>query len=267
MKPRERQVEIVSRLRALQRELTVEELAEFFSTSSLTIRRDLDTLIQEGFILRTHGGCLLRSGPEAAFQKRLADNYELKAAIGRAAAGEVRSGQVILIDDGSTTYHLASNLEGKEGLIVYTNSLAFIPQVSHFPSVRLCILGGEYHPDRKFLGGSIAEWVLDMLEFDIVFVGVDAVDDSGRCLAIDPVVARLTQLMLKRARRKILLADHTKAGARSYAAYGSLRDFDLWITTPGLKARYLSHFREMTKIIEAPLGGTKSASNRDSRLS
>jgi len=253
LKPRERQTDIVARLRSLQREMSVDELAQLFSTSALTIRRDLDCLINEGLILRTHGGCVLRSAPESSFQKRLAVNYPLKAAIGRAAAEEVRPGQVILIDDGSTTYHVAANLGNRGGLTVYTNSIAIIPVVSRFPQVSLRILGGEYHPDLKFLGGSITEWILEMLEFDLVFVGADALDDGGRCLVSDPVVARLTQLMLKRSRRRILLADHTKAGARSHAAYGNLREFDLWITTAGIKSRQLGHFREMTRIVEAPI--------------
>ena len=265
MKPRDRQTEIVARLRALQREMSVAELAELFSTSALTIRRDLDRLIGEGLILRTHGGCVLRSISEPSFQKRLSVNYPLKVAIGHAAAEEVRPGQIVLIDDGSTTYHLAANLGDRGTLTVYTNSIAILPVVSRFPQVILRILGGEYHRDLKFLGGSITEWILEMLEFDLAFVGADALDDGGRCLVTDPVVARLTQLMLKRSRRRVLLADHSKVGARSHAAYGNLWEFDLWITTAGIKSRQLGHFRNMTRILEAPVteGGRSLAEKRD----
>ncbi len=251
MKPLERQIQIVARLRAMQREMSVEELAGLFSTSALTIRRDLDRLIREGQILRTHGGCVLRSTAESPFQKRLSVHYPLKAAIGRAAATEIQRGQVILIDDGSTTYHLAANLGEIGNLTVYTNSIAIIPVLSRFPLVLLRILGGDYHRDLKFLGGSIPEWILERLEFDQAFVGADAVDADGRCLVSDLVVARLTQLMLKRARRRVLLADPHKAGGSSHAAYGNLRDFDLWITTAGMEPSRLDHYRNMTRILEA----------------
>ncbi len=254
MKPLERQIQIVARLRALQREMSVEELAALFSTSPLTIRRDLDRLIGEGQILRTHGGCVLRSIAESPFQKRLSVHYALKAAIGRAAAAEVQRGQVILIDDGSTTYHLAAGLGEVGALTVYTNSIAIIPLISRFPQVLLRILGGDYHRDLKFLGGSIPEWILERLEFDQAFVGADAIDADGRCLVGDLVVARLTQLMLQRARRRILLADHTKVGGSSHAVYGSLREFDLWITTAGLEPIRIAPFREMTRILEAEAG-------------
>jgi len=46
VKPEKRQQEVVSLLRALQRELTVEEIATHFGTSTLTVRRDLDSLVK-----------------------------------------------------------------------------------------------------------------------------------------------------------------------------------------------------------------------------
>ena len=56
MKLKRRQQQILSQLRALQSELSVEELTEKFAVSKLTIRRDLDQLEKEKVVLRTHGG-------------------------------------------------------------------------------------------------------------------------------------------------------------------------------------------------------------------
>jgi len=58
-----------------------------------------------------------------------------------------------------------------------------------------------------------------------VFVGADGVDVEGVCCVRTPEVARLAQVMLKRATRRFL--DHTKAGERGYVKYGALNDFDL----------------------------------------
>ena len=176
MKPRQRQQQILAQLHALQSELSVEELAKKFAVSFLTIRRDLDQLEAARVILRTHGGCVLRTSVESAYQNRVALNFELKQAIGRAAAKEVKSGDVILINDGSTAFHLAPHLGHLEKLSVHTNSLAVIPVVARFPGVRLYILGGEYDPEMRFVGGSVTEQALEALQFDIVFLGTDAVD-------------------------------------------------------------------------------------------
>ncbi len=261
MKPEERQQEIVSLLRAMQRELTVEEIALHFGTSQLTIRRDLDCLVENHVILRTYGGCVIRNTLGAAYQKQVGRNFKLKQAIGHAAAQLVKSGEIILIDDGSTTFHLASNLESRAPLTVVTNSIAVIPEVSRFPGIQLEVLGGSYNRETNFLGGSLSERVLESLYFDAVFVGADAVDETGHCLVRASDVARLTEVMLKRAKHRFLLADHTKAGAHSHVTYGTLADFDLWVTTVGINAKRMKVYNKLTTIREVECAGTNVDNN------
>jgi len=248
MKPKQRQEQILAQLYALQSELTVEELAKRFTVSSLTIRRDLDQLEVDRVILRTHGGCVLRATIESAYQKRVALNFELKRAIGRAAAKEMKDGDVILINDGSTAFHLAPHLGRFEKLFVHTNSLAVIPVLGRFPGVHLYILGGQYDPKMNFIRGSMTEQALEALQFDIVFLGADAVDARGNCLVSDPDDARLAEVMLRRGTRRILLADHTKVGAKSHVTYGQLTDFDTWYTTPKITPLQLRQFNQMTTV-------------------
>jgi DeoR/GlpR family transcriptional regulator of sugar metabolism len=251
MQPENRRQQILDRLRALQQEWKINDLARALGVSTLTIRRDLEVLAAAGTIIRTVGGCMAMArvnNPD--YQQRVANNFEKKAAIGRAAAREIKAGEVVIINDGSTTFHLANCLGQCGKITVYTNSIAMISEFSRFPDVKLCILGGEYHPDMFFLGGSIMERVLETIDADIVFVGADAVDSSGRCLAVDHDTARTAQVMLRRARRKILLADDTKINVQSRVAYASLRDMDLWITTPGIPRPLLQKFRRYTIIRE-----------------
>jgi DeoR/GlpR family transcriptional regulator of sugar metabolism len=248
MQPKQRQQVILAQLHALQSELSVEELANKFAVSTLTIRRDLDRLERDKTILRTHGGCVLRTSVESAYYKRIALNFELKQAIGRAAAKEVKAEDVILINDGSTPFHLAPHLSRIGKLFVYTNSLAVISVLGRFPSVRLYILGGEYNPEMQFIGGSMMEQALEGLRFDTVFLGADAIDAKGNCLVSDPDVARVTEIMLRRGSRRILLADHTKVGARAHVVYARLADFDTWITTPSIVPVQLRQFSQQTNI-------------------
>jgi DeoR/GlpR family transcriptional regulator of sugar metabolism len=248
MKPKQRQQQILSQLRALQAELSVEELAEKFTVSELTIRRDLDQLEKEKAVLRTHGGCVLKTSIGSSYQQRVAINFELKQAIGRAAAKEVKADDVILLNDGSTPFHLAPHLGQVGKLFVYTNSLAVLSVLSRFPAIRLYILGGEYNSQMQFIGGSMMEQILEGLEFDSVFLGTDAIDGKGNCLVSDPDVARLTEIMLRRGSRRILLADHTKVGAKGHFIYARLSDFDVWYTTPGISPVQLRQFSQETKV-------------------
>jgi DeoR family fructose operon transcriptional repressor len=248
-----RQERILSRLRAMQTELTVEQLAQTFGVSALTIRRELDQLERRGMIIRTHGGCIGRTAVESAYHRRTALNFELKEAIGRAAAEELDSARTVLINDGSTTFHLATRLHGQSGLSVYTNSIAMVRELSRSPEIRLYVLGGEFDRDLYLLGGNLTELVLESLYFDLVFLGADAIDASGACLVTTLAEARLTQVMLRRGKCKILLADHTKCQAESHATYARLSDFDLWITTPGIPEDLAREFEKLVVIKEASL--------------
>jgi DeoR family transcriptional regulator, fructose operon transcriptional repressor len=247
---RDRQADIVARLRVLQTELSVEDLAREFQVTPLTIRRDLDQLEQEKLIVRTHGGCLLRTSLESAYHRQAALNFELKKAIGKAAGEELKGAKTILISDGSTTFHLAAFLPARGTLSVYTNSIAMVGELARHPEISLFILGGQFDRNLYLLGGNLTEMVLESLHFDIVFLGTDALDSDGSCFARSLTEARLTKIMLGRGRRKVLLADHTKTSAHSHAGFARLSDFDLWITTPGIPPDLLRQFRKLVEIKE-----------------
>lgn len=245
MKTHDRQQRILERLRAEEREWRVEEIAEDVNVSPITVRRDLEALAKQGAVLRTYGGCLYagRMMKDAGYHRRVSTHYDLKRAIGRKAAQSVRPGESLLLDDGSTCFHVAAQLREVRPLSLYTNSMTVVAELSGQPGVKVILLGGEYDAERQHLGGPPTEWILERLQFDRVFLGADAVDAEGRCLVHSSVVARTAQMMLKRARIKVLLADHTKCGASAHAAYARLSDFDEWITTPGIAPRLRKQVR------------------------
>lgn len=252
MKPKDRQQEILSYLQAMQREFPVEELAEILHVSPLTIRRDLDVLSTEKAIVRTYGGCISAgmSAIENEYYAKVANNYELKQAIGKAAARHVSPGNVILINDGSTTYHLASHLEGIANLTVFTNSIQMIPALVRSGNTILYVLGGKYIAGLNHLSGSLTEQILETMSFDIVFLGVDAIDPEGGCFSNTPEDARLAQVMLRTGRKKILLADRTKFHTVSFFRFAMISDFDLFITNKGEEKAFSKEFKNMTMIQE-----------------
>lgn len=237
----------------MQTELRVDDLASMLRVSPLTIRRDLEQLAADGRIIRTHGGCIAagRAALESEYHSKVAQNFPLKQAVGKAAAEEVRPGSVVLVNDGSTTYHVAAHLEEKAPLTVYTNSIAMITDLGRIPGITLYILGGRYNRELYSLQGSLTEQLLEGQQFDLCFIGADSITPEGQCMVVTPEEASLTRAMLRRARRRVLLADHTKCGGPGYYAYGTLKDFSLWITTPGIAPDLFTAYRAMVEIKEA----------------
>ncbi len=251
MKIQNRQVKILEILRAMQRIVTIEEFIKILGVSGITIRRDLQELEEKKAIIRTHGGCMLagRLAMETEYHKRVAINFELKRAIGERAAQEINDGDIILIEEGSTAFHLSTHLSNFKSLSVYTNSLALISELSRLPNVTLNLLGGVVNIDQYSVSGYITESMIEHIRFDKVFLEVDALDTSGTCFENSESIARLAKIMLRQGKEKILLCDHTKLGRNAYFSYASLDDFDKWITTPEINEEQLKLFRKKTNVI------------------
>jgi len=109
-----------------QGRVTVEELAERFGISVVTIRSDLNALAASGALLRTHGGALAqRDTEEVPISVKQKLHHEQKVRIAREAARLIRDGDTILLDSGSTTEEIAKQIRGLRlgSLNVITNAL------------------------------------------------------------------------------------------------------------------------------------------------
>ncbi|NNM71811.1 DeoR family transcriptional regulator [Enterovirga aerilata] len=205
-----RQDEILARLR-ISGTVSVEELAESFSVSRETIRRDLKNLAKRGCLEVVHGGASRRSS-ETALVERLGENPQGKAAIGRAAAELVDNGMVVLLDSGATTLRVAEALAAKLDLTIATNSLPIALMMCRVPGTRVHMLGGEVDSvDEAAFGIEVIE-ALERFRFDIAFVGAAGISEEGEVTDFTRVAAEQRSRMLKAAKRAYLVADHGKFG-------------------------------------------------------
>jgi DeoR/GlpR family transcriptional regulator of sugar metabolism len=81
-------------------------LSMFFDVSEDTIRRDLRELAAEGRLQRVHGGALPSSSAIAPFAERQSVKMDAKKRVARKGAQLISSGQVVIVDGGTTTSEL-----------------------------------------------------------------------------------------------------------------------------------------------------------------
>ena len=103
-------------------EVSVDELAQKFETSEVTIRKDLASLEKNGQLLRRYGGAI--SIPTEVIHEELSPIVSSrKLSLVKAAAALIREHNRMVIDSGSTTAALIQQLNDKPGLVVMTNLL------------------------------------------------------------------------------------------------------------------------------------------------
>ncbi len=219
---RARREEIV-RLATTSGLTSVEELAAAFDVTASTIRRDLAHLTAEGRLARTYGGAMaLLAHPESSLRQRLGEAYEAKHAIARWAASQVRAGETILLDAGSTVGVLAHELRRVTPLTVATTGLTALEALADVDEVHVECLGGTLrHLSRGFVG-PLTEAALERMSFDRAFLGADGVTaDGGICEAgLDQT--RLKELMARRADTVYVLAHAAKLGRSPFHSWAQL---------------------------------------------
>jgi DeoR/GlpR family transcriptional regulator of sugar metabolism len=111
---------------------SIEEIAETFHVSQMTVRRDLQKLAEAGQVIRIPGGARIEHwrGAERSFFERLQKMSHAKRSIGAAAATLVRDGESVVLDSGTTTLYVARELRARRNVVVFTFSLAVLEELT-----------------------------------------------------------------------------------------------------------------------------------------
>ncbi|PJE78283.1 Glucitol operon repressor [invertebrate metagenome] len=232
----------------------VEELADQFKVSSVTIRNDLNYLDKKGFLLRSHGGAMALDDvvTEMHFDDKGTVNTAQKEAIGIAATQLVNDGESIILDSGTTTQHLARHLGNGKNLVVMTNGLNVASELVKTSGIEIMMTGGTLRSKSRSFYGSQAEDALKQYRFDKLFLGVDGFDIVAGLTTHFDREATLNRVMCDVSSEIILLADSSKFGRKGYHFIRSFGAFHTLVTDKGIPADYLTGMqRQGVKVIIA----------------
>jgi DeoR/GlpR family transcriptional regulator of sugar metabolism len=221
-----------------RRAVRLEELSVELGVSQATVRRDLDELAATGRLRRVHGGAVAVDErlDEPHFDTKAATAVAEKLRIAERAVGLLAQDDTVYLDSGSTVLAAARLLHGWSRLTVVTNSLpAAAELVGRGP--RLIVIGGELRATSRALVGPLTRLLLDDLHVDRALMGTFALSLDDGLTTTDPAEAYTKQLVMRRAREVILLADSTKLGTHSFVAAGRLDDVDTLVTDVGIDER------------------------------
>lgn len=238
--------------------IRIEELAERFDISLMTVHRDLDELVNRGVLRKTRGvaSAAPTSLMEASDVYRSSRQLAEKAAIARIAADYVEPGQAIFMDDATTVLQMVPHLEQKAPLTVISNSMTLMDAVKDIQDIDLIGLGGQYQSwCNAFLGHLTTGDILRM-RADTVFLSMAAIID-GIVFHQSSDIVEIKQAMMKASATKILLADHTKFERRALHRLCPVTDFDVVIVDEGLETAQVEQLRKTgAEVVIAPLGTT-----------
>jgi DeoR/GlpR family transcriptional regulator of sugar metabolism len=233
---------------------SLEEIAKQVDASVSTVRRDVTLLEATGTIRRTHGGARIVAPRTDEFTFSARDTHQLteKEAIGRACAELILPNQSVIIDAGTTAYHVARYLESKSPQII-TNSLPVANLFASANKLEVVLSGGVIYPRLGVLVGPLAVEAFSKIHVDVAVMSAGGLSLSGitnsHGLLID-----IQRAMLRAAKTVFFCMDHTKLGRESVLPLCDLQQVDTLVTDSGAPKDLLESLRSRgLEVIVAPL--------------
>lgn len=241
----ERRQEILTIIQREGRALVL-DLAQRFSTSAITIRKDLEFLQQRGLLQRTHGGALpVRSNSlgDPSLQEKEKQHQREKLRIAAAAVRMVKEGQCVILDSGSTTTAIARALRSFHELTVITNAVNIATELAG-TTIDVILTGGTLRKNSFSLVGPQAEDTLREINADILFLGVDGFDSAIGLTTPNVLEARVNRTMARAARKVVAVCDSSKFGRRSLAVIVKPDEIHEVITDKNVSRATVQQLRE-----------------------
>ena len=224
----ERQKEIRTILQNYKK-INVSSLAQLLHVTEVTIRKDLEQLEQEGFLLRQHGGAILREEvPTTAAQPAERSstlpfapiNAKCKQDIAQVCVQYIQNEDIVFLGGDDISCFVAQLMQKADHLlhvIVVTNSLYVSLQLAQLPYVTLLSPGGQLYQlngNYAYYGSSTIT-ALQHYYFTKAFINVDAVSfEQGYMVSLQET-AQLYEHILPRSDEVILTFESSKFHKRS----------------------------------------------------
>jgi DeoR family transcriptional regulator of aga operon len=144
----------------------------------------------------------------------------------------VEDGDTIALTAGTTTTEVVRNLRHRQSITVVTNTVNMAVELSQQKNISVFVTGGHLRGDWFSLVGATAARTIREFYLDKVFIGANAVDPAQGPMCYNAEEAAVNRAMVQQARKRILVADHTKFSAKASHRICSLKKIDVLVTEP-----------------------------------
>ena len=235
----ERQAKILDLLERNGKVL-VKELAEIFSVTEDSIRKDLSALELDGKLKRTYGGAvsIKQKLQMTEANKRRISDVEAKRKIASAAFQLLRPNQLIFLDISTINIALAQMLEKTDVRYkILTNMIDVLVILARNPNIELLFAGGLINQSRDGFSDALNLDFLSKFRPDISFIGTAGCHIQKNSLSTHNTNDALHKArMIELSKYSCVVAESRKLNVEANFCFSSLDRVDALITDAELSA-------------------------------
>lgn len=227
-----------------EKRVDVYDLSQRFAVTEVTIRRDLDKLEKEGYLIKIYGGAVLKEDYSPGNEPYVEDEtFEEKKLIGKIASQMIENDEAIYLSPGMTCLEIAKNIKDKK-LTIVTNDISIGAALKDCAGIKAIITGGDLIPSTYTLVGEFALQTMKNIFINKAFISVKGIHFESGFTVNSHEEVRVLQEIKKISNEIIIVADYTKFNHTAFARLGDITMCRKIITNKEIPSEYKAFFFE-----------------------
>jgi len=231
---------------------SIPELAEMLNVSEMTVRRDLNSLKEQGIILDIPGAAVLNT-EYLAIGERTNDyflseastvNMKEKERIGRYAASLIQPDDCIIIDNGSTVEFMTDHIDKNIKITILTCNLNILNKICYNKNISIIFGGGYYHPDTTLFESPENIKLIQNTRATKVFSSAAGISEKMGVTCMYNYEVGIKQAIIESGAERVLLADSSKFGVIKPCFLTDVDCFDRIISDKKLSEEWVKLLRD-----------------------
>jgi len=225
-------------------------LIEELNVSEGTIRRDLNELQEKGLLKKVHGGAVPRPlvpQPEAprVFAGRKEYASESKSKIAAKAINLLKDGQLIIMDGGTSNWHIAKLIPRDIKLTIFTNSIPISNELMDHHNIDMYLFGGKVVKGQQVTVDAGITDVLNEIHADIAFIGIRSIHPKIGLTTLQHEEARIKKMMILACEKVAVLVTKDKLNTADQYKICDTGDLDILIVEEGINPEELMPYKKL----------------------
>lgn len=216
------------------------DAASILHVSEMTIRRDL---VSEPGSLILLGGYIVKD-PQRLNEnsyfifEQQSKNIAQKMQIGKLAAEQIKEGDIVFFDCGSTVPFIASQISDSLAFTALCCSINTFMVLQEKNQCQLILCGGHYSRDNAFLESLTLQHELDAICPSKAFISAAGIHHQKGVTCFNFSEARVKAKVMQKSQYNILVFDDSKINKVQKAYIGEIDQFDLVVCNSPLPEHF-----------------------------
>jgi Transcriptional regulators of sugar metabolism len=222
--------------------VSVKDAAQLLDVSEMTVRRDINYLEKNGYVITFHGGISLNQKNKEfvssfrytpyLFDKADSERLAEKKRIAEFATSLIEPFDAICIDTGTTCRYMVDYMKDISDCILYTYSMEVLMKAINVENnnIRIFFFGGHYHKDIKMFESTDVLEIIKKTHINKLFLGAVGISSTYGLSCAQRYEVDIRRTLMSVSEKVIILADSSKINKSWYLQYADISDVDILIT-------------------------------------